>query len=328
MGQSFPSSRPLSRQRGLHIAAIVSVIFFMLPITLAAAVTRQFMRTYTTSEFNLTASQSTDSLALKLDSYINLLYTARAFLLNSDHITRDEWENFFQDKQSFERYPGIHRITYAERISRDQVENLTQAMRAPENYGSNFTIHPFTEKEEYLVITRTSSLTTSTSVPGTDLSSVPNYQPVFNAAKLSRGPQASGPITLINGQSGFIVTLPHYRENGDLAGYVIAVFQTEQFIKAVQQPTASHSTLRIQDVTDEPTPLYTSPTWSDSADSIYTSAITFGQRTWEVSYAENRGLDTRILINILPLLILLLGFTITSLFILIFRPLSRYIPSQ
>ena len=283
------------------VAAIIAGGIF------ASSYTQYRLLAQTDGQFETDTKNVTQLVLKDVESYNNLLYNARAYVENSQNVTQSEWDNYFKSQNTFERNLGISALYYTEIVQNDDLPARLVELKNDPNYGSNFSIRPAGEREKYGVTTLTSSTVDLTKSQGFDVFSTPDRLATYEKATSLNRPVASAPFKLDSGMDGFFVTLPVFKDDINI-GYVGASFRTKTFIDSIYAGTSDAIATRISDVTDQSNKktLFESDNWASTKDELSrTDTISFGEKSWELTFKSVRAYGSGLFNQSLPILILM-----------------------
>ncbi|MEZ5425224.1 MAG: CHASE domain-containing protein [Pyrinomonadaceae bacterium] len=191
----------------------------------------------------------------RLSLYISLLKGGRGFVESVENLNWQNFANYVESLEIDKNYSGIQGIGFSKRIKADEKAALIEKMKS-EGY-TDFKIFPKTEKPIFHTIIYIEPMTDrNLRAIGFDMSTEENRREALDRAMDSGKASATGKVTLLqetgdDPQSGFLIYLPIYkfgqlpisveerREN--LVGYIYSPFRAGDFLKEIQQKTASRN---------------------------------------------------------------------------------------
>lgn len=299
----------------IAVAALVLLAFITIVMANLAGST---IRQKTAEKYQWDTEQISHRMQTTLNNYSNVLYGGRALLLNSQTVGPNEWTGYFRSQDIFNQYKGMSSISYISLVSPSQKAQFEAKMK--NLYGANFAITPAGARDTYAL----ASLVVSANNIGPwgfDVYSTPDRRAVYEQAKTSGQPTASGEFEFATGSRGLMTTLPVSR-NGVTEGFVMIALRSDDFFEATIEPSKLSSfAIKVTDTTNSDTPeeLYTSASWNeDSANLRKADVIKFGGRTWNVEYQAPINYNQSNIGIAMPYLIMSLGFLLVCVIALCF----------
>ncbi len=262
-------------------------------------------------------TQSTRQAEERLNDYIGVLYSGRAFMLNSVEVTQPEWDDYFRDLSVFERYAGISAISYIQTFDSSQQADIEADLRQSEFFRSpNATIHPASGLNQHASATRVvSNSRFSPDLAGLDLYADAQRRRIYERAASTMNPVKSTPLTLASGYKGFFLVLAVEKADR-LEGFINVAFRSDEIFGTLFKDIPSDVGLQITDAStasDQPE-LFRSSNWETSSNSIERSdTIKVAERSWRITYRTARSHLTLGLENAAPYLILSTGIALAGL---------------
>jgi CHASE1-domain containing sensor protein len=201
--------------------------------------------------FDFRARQIGDAISGRMLDYEQVLRGAVGLFAASHNVERREWQAYVQQLRIDGRYSGIEGIGFALRVGAEQKALQEHSLRG-ENHR-DFAIRPQGEHTEYFPVTsiepygRSISDSDLASI-GVDMLSEPVCRDAMERARETGMPAISDAVTLRPGsdgagQTGFLMFLPVYRQDAELAtvgsrnaaltGYVFALFRVNELMQGI-----------------------------------------------------------------------------------------------
>ena len=278
--------------------------------------------------FERSAMQVRDLVRFRMQTYINALNQAKGFFVaNRNRVSREAFHQYVQGIELFKHYPGIQGIGYAHRVAASDLAKHEAQVRAagfksyrvwPQATGADYFpilyLEPFDWRNQRAF--------------GYDMFTERVRHAAMQAAWNSGRAAASGPVTLVqetetDPQPGFLIYVPLYRSTpltiadrpALLQGFVYAPFRAHDLFSEIFKQTGgrrwAYTAVRVLDA--DGTPLYirevdagihSKPLFRQ------TWALDIAGRPWHLEVSEYRASDT-LFAFLLPILILLFGFTLS-----------------
>ncbi len=237
----LPDSSPDRRSLGGMPAALG---VFALAMLLTAGFTAFALQTTQEQEriaFDALARRTQTIIAQRMQIYINLLYSSRAFLEGSREVTRKDWRDFVNALDISARFPGIQGVGYTVRIPPGHLAaHVSQVQRSD---LSTYRVWPAGDRPEITSILYLEPMDERNQAAiGYDMYSDPVRRVAMARARDTGEPALSGKVQLVqeitqNKQAGFLIYLPFYRDTHPpetvaqrrelLLGYVYAPFRAD-----------------------------------------------------------------------------------------------------
>lgn len=278
-----------------------------------------------------------DSIMERLNTYEVVLKGAAGMFISSNEVTREEWKNYIASFNLQQRYPGIQSVGYLKLVRPDEVEQLTQAMRA-EGF-TQFHIFPAGTRDLYSAVIYSEPQRTTVGF-GYDMFAVPDRRAAILRAQQTGEAAITSKLTFIQNpsklseNSGFTMYVPIYSlaaqgqaKPENVTGFAYAPFVSDNLFSGILgDNTDNRYALKISDA--EPSTeneLYKTDNYDELAKNseAFTHTTTIEQygRRWNLDFrfspdilAENiRNRPTTSLISGIILSILLSGFVLSLL---------------
>lgn len=279
-------------------------------------------------------------LRYRVDTYINTLYGFQSLFATDELITRNQWRVYCEKLNLQERYPGIHTLSYAERVQASEIETFVQKVRSDTTISAsgypefrifpdpNLNISPDPHQNEYYVINYIWPWEANKAAHGVDHYSDPIRRVVIEQMRDTGEPGATGRVTLTvdKGKSmlSFLVMLPIYRpglpittvseRRSAIQGYVVGAFRVNELLFHTLNDKAIDSDIDIEvfdgTALDENRLYYNGDKVVQALDSIYQpryavkSTIDIAGRTWTLYFSTRPEFGLGAAQEALPLLVL------------------------
>lgn len=280
-------------------------------------------RQKTVERYQWDTEQISDRIQDTLNDYSGILYSGRSFILNSQEVNPAEWTGYFRNQDVFNRYKGMNSVSYISIVSPAQKAQFEAKMRSW--YGAGFTVNPSGSRDTYALASLVVA-GNSIAPSGFDVYSTPDRRAVYESAKVSGQPTASGQFEFASGVTGFFTTLPVVR-NGITEGYILVSLHSSDFFEATISPDKlSNFAVKVTDTTDKQNQeeLYVSGNWNESSDNLRKAdTIKFGERTWTVEYQAPAHYNQANVSTAIPYMIMILGFLLIAVIALFFYIFTR-----
>jgi hypothetical protein len=218
--------RGLRYKLGLLIGPLIIVV---LAGIISYGVGERFQREQI-DKFDDQANNVLEVATIKLESYVDLLYTGRAFVLSSPNVTSPEWKTFYSQYSLFTRYSGVSSVAYIRNVSTQDLTAFQAKMKTTDYFGPTYQLKGVSERSTHGLINVISSNYDATPVVGLDLTARNDRYEFYRSVEAKKTIVASPPTMLAIGQQGFVTTLPVFK--GDkLDGYVVATYVYKNLIK-------------------------------------------------------------------------------------------------
>lgn len=230
---------------------IIPVVMFFVLAGVTFFISNLFYRSLlwkSEQDLNTQASEISSIIGDRINSHIDVLYSARGLFLSSVSVERDEWKNFILGTKLEERHPGFSSMVFIERVLESDKENFINEVKADASVStsgySNFTITPDVKKSEYLVGKYVEPEEGRVQVLGYDFSSEVARNRALSIARDQNIPTATDVLKLITTQKyGANIILPIYKNGtaidtqdsrrGNLIGFVMATLRVDDFFNNV-----------------------------------------------------------------------------------------------
>lgn len=268
------------------------------------------------TRFATEVNKSRTILETKINSYITMLKSIRAFIEAEPNANKEEFSVFVKNLEMQNSYTGVQGLGYVSIIPPEKRQEITGKMNAVGK--SDFKLFPESSVgENSYVVVYSESFTGNNQPVGFDMSSEPIMLQTMNYARDSGEIAASGKVMLMMpdkdaSHPGFLFYLPVYGNGGIpqsledrrplLKGFVYSPFRAEEFLYDVQKTIASnYLAISVYDgeVSQERILASTSP----SEDSLFstTNEIDVAGRKWIVEYNSLPDFETQSSTNLTPL---------------------------
>ena len=220
-------------------------VFVMLTIA-ATFYVWQTTRAADRARFNNAVQSTSDAIASRLGTYINVLTGTRGLVVADPGLPRDSLRAYIRSLNVHRRYPGIQGLGVAIRVTRENVRELETEMRRggyPE-----FRVWPPPEEEAISIVLLEPQDERNRAAMGYDMSSNPIRREAMERARDTGRPGATAPVELVqeidrNKQSGFLLYTPLYatgttpptleQRRDALVGYIYAPFRAADLLEGV-----------------------------------------------------------------------------------------------
>jgi CHASE1-domain containing sensor protein len=294
--------------------------FFLLLIVITASISifaafrsQSLLTSRTDSEFREDAQSLTSKFIEKMEEYNSLLYSGRALVTSTGDVSQTEWNQFFKNQATIDRYQGVSSIFYLEVFDKSSRAEFENRLRKEEYFGEDFSVKESTTNlsDKYAVASLVYSNNDVSSGFGFDNFSTTERVETYSKAEKLNAPTASEPIELATDFLGFFIALPVYKNDKTVDGFVAVSFRAEDLMKKVwERDGYTNINQTVDDVTDagKPIRLFGEDSPNNSDDLIsYTSEINVAQRKWRVVVSSERLYRYERLNRLLPLIIVGLG---------------------
>lgn len=167
------------------------------------------------ADFNYRVHALVNNIAQRMQTYVQVLYGAQGLYASSDYVDRTEFHRYVVGQGLNEHFPGIQGIGYIRLVERGQREVHHAGIRS-EGFP-DYAIRPAGERPQYAPIVYLEPFDgVNLRAFGYDTLSEPVRRAALELARDTGMPAMSGKITLVQetsaqGQSGFLIVLPVYR---------------------------------------------------------------------------------------------------------------------
>ena len=245
------------------VAQILIILFFLASLAatgIAWWTTAKAEENRLRENFFLDSNAAHRWLADRLLNYSYLFGSIRAFVENSETVTRVEWQDYSQRAQITNLYPGLRSIVYAPRVKRreltkfvNQVKKANSDEPAYADYSLKLIDPDFPENQTKtdffpVLYTEGANRTERLTALGYDVSSEKERASAVFTARDSDAFAATPPIRFVIQpiNNGFGIILPIYQKGlpkdtlADLrqafSGIIYAPFDINQFFDAILKP--------------------------------------------------------------------------------------------
>jgi len=294
-------------------------------------------------KFNNITNDIRLAITERMLTYEQVLRGTSGLFYASGNVTRKDWENYVKNLKINEKYPGIFGIGFSKIVNKEEKDELIKQFRA-EGFP-NFRIWPENEREIYTAIIYFEPLDKKNQrILGYDMFSEPTRRRAMELARDYGEATLSGKVihiqeTVNNIQAGCLMYLPLYSMERDtstlegrrksIIGYVYSPFRMTDLITRILGKKSENIKLEIYDdqVVTIDKLMFSSMTTkvSEFGDRHYydeIQSITISGRVWTLRFASLPEFEATI-DKEKPLLILITGILISSLFFIITRNLSN-----
>lgn len=232
---------PERRSIGSLSAALV---VFLIAMALTAGFTVYTLQSTQAQErlrFESLARRVQDAIVQRMQVYINLLYSGRAFLEGSSKVNRQDWRSFVAALDIGQRFPGIQGVGYTVRIPPGELAAHVAEVRRSDLPG--YQVWPPGDRPEITSILYLEPMDARNKAAiGYDMFSEPVRHVAMARARDTGKPALTGRVRLVQEitekkQAGFLIYLPFYRiamptateaeRRKALLGYVYAPFRAD-----------------------------------------------------------------------------------------------------
>jgi CHASE1-domain containing sensor protein len=267
--------------------------------------TKEHVKNIAFLNFELEAIELNTHLQIRLNAYVDTLYSARGLFYSSEQVTRDEWANFIGSSGIYSRFPGVQVMGYNPIILAEEKDAYVKGVQNESSAfidTSDFAILPEGVRETYVIADYLYPYEGNEQAFGFDVYSNSVRAKAMTIASLSGSPVASGPIRLVQEtgeQKGFLVFLPVYTnfENEEYTfsntqGYIVAVFRAGDLLSyEIDVVNKAYLNITIVDVTDPDHEFV----YDNLIDNMTTSShelffereITVAGRKWSIMYESD-----------------------------------------
>ena len=224
-------------------------LVLFISLILSLGVTFLFYRNTASKDnirFNNSTTQIQSTLENKVNSYIALLKSGRAFIESTDTLNRKKFKTYMDSLELEKNYVGLVGIGYNQVVFPNEREKLIAQMR--EEGFSDFKIFPESDRSLYNVITYIEPLNDlNRKVIGFDMSTEETRRQALVRARDLATEAITGKVVLKQEteeteQAGFLIYLPIYKDGKlpptiqerreNLIGYIYCPFRAQEFLNA------------------------------------------------------------------------------------------------
>lgn len=201
----------------------------------------------------------THSLEQRLHAYEQVLRGAASYMSLRQIASRQEFHRYVENLQLGEQYPGIQGVGFAQRLSAEQLDQHTAAIRAEGFTG--YTVWPKGPRATYTSIIYLEPFSgRNLRAFGYDMYAEKIRQKAMDQACDTGEPALSGKVTLVQEtnkdvQAGFLLYVPIYRNGvildtvadrrANLLGWVYAPFRMNDFMAHLQSDRPDKPKVRV-----------------------------------------------------------------------------------
>jgi CHASE1-domain containing sensor protein len=254
LGRIDKNWKALSFKSGFMISCLL-VVVFLLTLFLATIV-EKFLLGQIEARFIEEANKITADVENRYDVYATALEGGGGLFAASEKVYRDEWAAYVESLDLQKNYQGVQGLGYAKLVSRKDLKNYTNAVRA-EGFSS-FTVFPEGERDLYSVVTYIEPFDERNQKSfGFDALQDPTRRFAMDRARDTGVAQISGKVKLIQEidvdvQEGFLMYVPVYKNGmpvrtveerqAAISGYVFSPFRAGDFVHGtvMQFPEGLH----------------------------------------------------------------------------------------
>lgn len=302
----------------------IPYLVLFVSIILTLGVTFLFYRSTLSKDqirFNTSANQIQITLENKVNSYIALLKSTRAFIETTEKLNRKKFKSYADSLNLEKNYIGLIGIGYSKIVFPNERKSLINQMKS-EGF-TDFKIFPEGDRELYQAIIYIEPLNEANlKVIGFDMSTEENRRQALIRARDSAKEAATAKIVLLQGneqenQPGFLIYLPVYKagtlpttvqeRRETLIGYVYCPFRAKDFLAAsINEEAFPGIEFKIYDNEIEPENLLTETKNAISVkkgESFYLKTnIDIAGRRWVVEYAPTQSFFDQSNQNLIPMI--------------------------
>lgn len=241
---------PINALQRLRASSVVGPLVVLIVGTLASVLATFYVARITRAQdeerFTHAVSQTQDSIANRLETYIAMMRAGAGLVASHDGvIDHEQFRQFASQLRLPVFYPGVQGIGYTVRLPGQETAIAEQALAG---YGvSDLRVHPSGVRDEIHAIVHLEPLDRrNLAALGYDMFSEPVRRAAMERARDSGLPSASGPVQLVQEideakQAGFLIYFPVYR-GGEVPGSVQA--RREQLLGFVYCPFRADDLMR------------------------------------------------------------------------------------
>ncbi|MGF1584601.1 MAG: CHASE domain-containing protein [Bacteroidales bacterium] len=249
----------------------LGVLFIALSLTaISVYYTRSYIQKTVIQDFEFASSHLQTKMDARLRAHAHLLRSGSALFAVSDTVTREIWQEFYENKRVWKYFPGMQGFGYAHIIPNDQLENHIQTLR--ENGFPDYNVFPADDREIYTSIIYLEPFTDRNLLAfGYDMFSEPVRRQAMEEARDSNHAVLSGKVILMQEanedhvQAGALMYIPVYRKGMPvntvderrtaISGWVYSPYRindlTEGILGNWDLPGKNRIRLRIFDTNDQ-----------------------------------------------------------------------------
>lgn len=308
----------------LRLTTLSIVVFILIWSIFASMFMDRTIRGLSSERLNLKADDLSHHINMRMENHSYALYGSRAFILNAGNVTQEQWDGFFRDQQTLERFPSISTISYLRFFDHSEREEVLRQMRAQPQFGPGLSIHPEGKRDKYALAQLTVSNNDVRGGFGTDVYAGKNQKQAMDRAAQTGKPTATPPYMLATGFEGFAVFLPVYSGSA-VDGFTLLSFRSDDFIKALFEEETPDIRYRITDVTDPASKkvLHQTANWRNKDQLERTDNLDILGRQWQITYAADTDYAVSRITYIIPPLVIAVGILISTPLLIAFRVSGR-----
>ncbi|MCJ8163807.1 CHASE domain-containing protein [Pontibacter sp. E15-1] len=248
--------------RDYYIAVFSFLLIFLLTLFIYSE-TKKKTEERSERAFTMRANQATSSIERRMYNYIQVLIGAKAFFVASDTVDRVAWKAYYSSLGIEKNYPGIQGIGYAQVVKPSEMAKHERRIQA-EGFREYHVI-PEGNRKLYTPITYLEPFTgLNLRAFGYDMFSESTRRSAMRIARDTKMPAMSGKVRLVqevgeNGQAGFLIYLPVYKNGADIStiqgrqqqirGYVYSPFRAADLMTSILQQNYSDIDIELYDGT-------------------------------------------------------------------------------
>ena len=252
------------------------------------------------ARFDNAVQATSDAIASRLDTYVNVLTGTRGLVVADPTLPRDSLRAYVRSLNVHRRYPGVQGVGVTIRIPVDNIPELEAEMRRggyPE-----FRVWPETGREEVTTIVLLEPQDRrNRAAMGYDMSTEPARREAMDRARDTGRPAASSPVKLVQEidqakQNGFLIYTPLYatgttpptlqQRRDALVGYIYAPFRAADLLTGIfgsqERPEVAFQ------IFDGETLLYQTPGLPENPRFTETRRTQVAGRLWTIRWISRR----------------------------------------
>lgn len=316
----------------LKRSEVFLAIICLLVVGMLVLVSIQSNDRTTEREFRVLASEASNSLDVRIQTYLQSLQATLAYLDNDEEVTPEEFEQFVENLQIAEYLPGINGIGFITPVAREDSAAFEERQQA-KGY-QDFQIKPDTNSEVRFVIQHIFPVAPNIQARGLDITFEEGRRTAATTARDSGEARLTPRITLVQDamqKAGFLLLLPFFdqpagsltntQDRSQFRGWVYAPFVGDNLLHDLTSALGQDFHLQVYDGTD-PSP----------ETAIYDSGLTpaeFGAhsaeflsekfgRTWTLRFTSTPAFD-RSFSTYAPWAIIAVGLFVTLILVTLVR---------
>ncbi|QQS21881.1 CHASE domain-containing protein [Candidatus Saccharibacteria bacterium] len=199
----------------LVFALLVVLVGVVVSYVMSMAVAQQSVRDQQAATTAQTTAVRT-YLTTQLHSYEQLLHSASAVFAVRPDLSRNEWREYLQKSRTFQDYPAILGIGYAQVVAGTDIARHEQTIRQDPGLA-DYTVHPVDQRDMYTAIVYLEPANDSNRrAMGYDMFSEPVRRMAMEHARDSANAAMTAPVRLVQDQddpskTGVLLYYPMYR---------------------------------------------------------------------------------------------------------------------